>query len=222
MSEQSGISDHQASQDAPDPHPFGPPSSIFSPLPLQRQSNQMAKVGLVLAFLVWPVGLVLSIMALFRAGKRGGAGMFTGVWGVLVSVALAIATLAVLTGSPAAVYDPGCDSAKSAISGINGVLNADLGKLDSAGGTSGEQGELTQMVNALQPLQNDLGQADALATHQSVENAIQNADVDAQAFILALQSEQSGDDNNGIALQMTQRSGDLNADAGYIDQVCAG
>jgi hypothetical protein len=206
---------------ASDPHPFSPPSSIFSSLPLRRQSNRMAKAGLILAILVWPVGLILSVIALFRASRRGGAGWTAGVWGVLISVVLAVGTLAILTKSPAAVSDPGCAPARSAMSSVSSVLNADMGNLGFGVPTDGGQMELTQFINALQPLQNDLDHAGALATHQSVEDAIQHADVDAKAFILVLQARLSGDDNNANALQLAQGSGDLGADAAYINHVCA-
>lgn len=99
-----------------DARPTPEPTGIFAPMTLEKQSNRMANTGLVLAILVWPVGLVLSAIALVRSRSRGGTGQTSSILGLVFGVIVAVTTFAVvstLENSPAP-GDPGCAAAKSA------------------------------------------------------------------------------------------------------------
>lgn len=96
-----------------------PEQSAVSVLtPLKQRSNGIAVPGLVLAILVWPAGLVLSVIALVRARSRGGAGRTAAILGLTFSIILAATTvtfalIGTLKTDQTAPVDPGCAAAKA-------------------------------------------------------------------------------------------------------------
>lgn len=81
--------------DAPTPYPptpAGPPQYLPPPAP---KTEPMAIAGLILAFFMWPVGLVLSIIALRRT-KAPGTGRGLAIAGLIVSIVEGLATIALV------------------------------------------------------------------------------------------------------------------------------
>lgn len=210
MSDQAGISNQQQVDDTP---------SIFKPLAMRRQSNQAAVVGLVLAVLLWPVGLVVSIVALRRASKRGGVGLYKAIGGVLASIIFAVATLALLTTGPASVSDPACGPALASLAGLGPTILSDQTQLNADSGKAAEKQDLAQFLGILQPVENGLKVDISLSEHESVRDEISIAYGDTGLLVYQLQQlqKQSGD---YVVLQLTSYSDSLTQDISGVNQVC--
>jgi hypothetical protein len=219
MSEQPGMSDQQLLGDGPDPHPFGETPSIFRPLALQRQTNPMAKAGLILAILVWPIGLVLSVIALFKASKRGGAGWTAGIWGVLISLVLASVTVFLVSSSNSHGSDPGCRIINPNAPDLDGAIQNDESQLAANVGTpSVELSLANQLDEDLQSANSNLDQAAEATTNKTLLNMIDVAGVDLTQVTTQLQSTES----SGVLPEATQKLFlTLNGDLGNIDQYCS-
>jgi hypothetical protein len=97
------------------PATFQPGHALLPPRP-QPGTNGLAIAGLVLAVLLAPVGLILSVVGLVQARRRGEKGRGLAITGILVSTLL---TASVGVAAHAAyenvstLIDPGCTVANS-------------------------------------------------------------------------------------------------------------
>ncbi|GAA1285245.1 hypothetical protein Psi02_32320 [Planotetraspora silvatica] len=87
-----------------------------------KTSNGLAVAGFVLAFLVSPIGFILSIIGLVVAPKRGGKGRGLAIAGIIISLVvtagwtgLTIVVVRAVGDNVATVLDPGCTAGKSVI-----------------------------------------------------------------------------------------------------------
>ncbi len=93
------------------PPPYGQP-------PQQQGTNGLSIAGLVLAFIIAPVGFILSIIGLVQAGKRGQKGKGLALAGIIVSLLLMIGSGVLVAATASKVTklaDPGCTGGKSAL-----------------------------------------------------------------------------------------------------------
>jgi len=122
-----------------------------TPAPPRRGTSGLAIAGLILAFLLAPIGFILSLIAVFKTGKGRSGGRGLAVAGVIVS-ALIIAgvTTAVVLAANSTVADPGCVAGKAAI--LDGANNID--------------------ANSLKTTADDLNAAAAKAKHDNVRAAL--------------------------------------------------
>lgn len=121
------------------------------PQPPQQGTSGLAIAGLILAFLVAPIGFILSLIAIFKTGAGKAKGRGLAIAGLIVSV-LVIGgfTAIVVAAANSTVADPGCTSGKQAI-------------LDNASNTD---------PTNLQPVIDQLNAAAAKAKHADVRNAM--------------------------------------------------
>jgi hypothetical protein len=94
--------------------------------PPQRGTSGLAIAGLILAFLVAPLGFLLSLIAVFKTGTGRDKGRGLAIAGLVVS-ALIVAggtTLAVVVAGSTAV-DPGCVAGKEAILRSTNTVDVD-------------------------------------------------------------------------------------------------
>src|SRR4051794_3415095 len=92
--------------------------------PPQPGTSGLAIAGLILAFLVAPIGFILSLIAIFKTGKGRSKGRGLAIAGVVIS-ALLIAggiTVAVVVAN-STLADPGCVAGKAAI--VKGAQTVD-------------------------------------------------------------------------------------------------
>jgi hypothetical protein len=120
--------------------PFpGQPGYPVAPQP--RRTSGLAIAGLILAFLVAPLGFLVSLIAVFRTGAGRAKGRGLAIFGMIVSVAimaLVITLIVVLSKKIVSINektaaDPGCVAGKSAV--LNGAKNPSA---DSLKGTIGD------------------------------------------------------------------------------------
>lgn len=86
------------------------------PPPPEPGLSGLAIAGFILAFLVAPIGFILSLIAVFKtgAGRRKGRGL--AIAGVIISVLImAGAVTAGVIAANSTVADPGCTAGKAAI-----------------------------------------------------------------------------------------------------------
>ncbi|MBF9070312.1 DUF485 domain-containing protein [Streptacidiphilus fuscans] len=138
-------------------------SLLDRPRPESR-TNGLAPWGLALAVLVWPVGLIVSAVALFRARRLGGAGTSQAVLGLIIAPVLALITFSVLdtTSYSDTRKDPACQALRSALP----ALDSDLTSQPS-------QGQLAQDEAMLR-------HAEATAQNATVRDGIQAVRLDVQ------------------------------------------
>lgn len=84
--------------------------------PPPRGTSGLAIAGLILAFLMAPVGFILSLVAVFKTGKGRSKGRGLAVAGLIVStLIIGGTTTAVVLALNSTVADPGCVAGKAAI-----------------------------------------------------------------------------------------------------------
>ena len=171
-----------------------PPSFPVAPEPPKR-GNGVAIAGLVFAFLISPIGLILSIIGLVRSGQRGRRGIaIAGLVISLIFTGIGAAAVAVAFKNINTVLDPGCTTAKSAI------LDNDTSSSDPATVKSSIQATITGLTNA-----------ESKATHDNVKTAVKNVLDDYTQLLNAINT--STEPPAGLQDKLT-------ADANEIDNLC--
>lgn len=100
------------------------------PQPAQQGTSGLAVAGLILAFLLAPIGFILSLIAIFKTGAGKAKGRGLAIAGVIVSVVvIGGSTALVLAAANSTVADPGCTAGKEAI--LNSANNADPSNLQT-------------------------------------------------------------------------------------------
>jgi hypothetical protein len=101
-----------------------------TPPPQQPGTSGLAVAGLILAFLLAPIGFILSLIAIFKTGPGRPKGRGLAVAGLIVSLlVIGGAVTAGLVIANSTVADPGCTEAKAAI--LNSPDSADPAALQT-------------------------------------------------------------------------------------------
>ncbi|MDT5036545.1 MAG: peptidyl-prolyl cis-trans isomerase [Micromonosporaceae bacterium] len=155
-------------QEHPAPAQYGtepqPPGGHGVPPQRDPGTNGLSIAGIILAFVAAPIGLVLSIIGLVLAGRRGQKGRGLAIAGIVISVVVmagATAAIAVAGKTVAKLADPGCITGKAAI-------------LDNATKISNQD----TMKEGLQATVAGLNSAAGKATHADVRNAMTTLSAD--------------------------------------------
>jgi len=132
------------------PPPSGEPG--YPPAaPPQRGFSGLAITGFILAFLIAPLGFLLSLIAVFTTGAAKARGRGLAIAGVIVSLVVMVGVGSLIFAvSRSTVADPGCVAGKEAI--LNGPKAPD-------------QAQLQTMID-------DLNKAAAKAKHDNVRDAM--------------------------------------------------
>lgn len=69
---------------------------IINTTPLEKQTNVLAIVGFILSFFVSIAGLVCSVIGYNKSDELNGSGKAFSIAGMLISIAMIIATIALL------------------------------------------------------------------------------------------------------------------------------
>ncbi|NJC67122.1 hypothetical protein HC028_21835 [Planosporangium flavigriseum] len=172
----------------------------MAPAPEQGISG-LAIAGLILAFLMAPVGLVLSVIALFQTGKgrKGGrglavAGVIVSVLAMAISAAAVVFALATVGKNVATVADPGCTAGKDVI-------------INSASMASDPASVKTELKKAV----DGLTAASAKARHDDVRDAMMALANDYNELLQAINT------GNPPPAGLEQK---LQSDANRIDELC--
>jgi phosphotransferase system glucose/maltose/N-acetylglucosamine-specific IIC component len=133
------------------PPPPGQPGYAPPAPPQQRSFSGLAITGFILAFLIAPLGFVLSLIAVFTTGAAKARGRGLAIAGVVVSLIVMVGVGSIVYAvSQSTVADPGCVSGKEAI--LNSPKEPD--------------------AKSLQGMIDDLNAAAAKAKHDDVRNAM--------------------------------------------------
>jgi hypothetical protein len=148
------------------PPPPGQPG-YAPPAPPQRGMSGLAITGFILAFLIAPLGFILSLIAVFTTGAAKARGRGLAIAGVVISLVVMIGVGSIVFAiSKSTLADPGCVAGKSAI------LNAPKEPDDKA----------------LQGMIDDLNAAAAKAKHDDVRNAMTALAADYKSLLDGIKS----------------------------------
>lgn len=162
------------------------------------KTNGMAIAGLILAFLVAPIGLILSLVGLIQAGRQGQKGKGLAVIGIVVSLVLMIGAgtaMYLVAGKVSTLADPGCTTGKAAV-------------LDNADKVSNQ----STAKEALQATVDGLASAQARAKHSNVREAMKALADDYRQLVTAL--------DTGTAPPPGLQD-KIDADAAVVDKLCS-
>jgi hypothetical protein len=189
------------------PQPTAPPAGYPAPggyptaAPAQQGTNGLAVAGLILAFLVAPIGFILSLIAMIQTSRRRQKGRGLAIAGLVISLlamasgAVAIAVVAATVGKNiTTVADPGCTAGKDVI------MN-----------TASMPSDPASVKAQLQTAVDGLNAAAAKAEHDNVRNAMKALAGDYNQLVQAL--------NTGTAppADLEQK---VATDAEQIDSLC--
>ena len=176
----------------PTPVPPGPPQFVQ---PAPQPSNGIAIAGLILAFLLPPIGVILSIIGLAKSGRAGRRGV--AVAGLVIGIVLTLGAVGgiIYAVSQVSALDPGCGTAQSAVT-------------DNAGKISSP----ATLQEGVQATIDGLGTAESKATHDNVRNAIKALKDDYSQLLAAA--------NGGDLTKLNELQSKLTADATTFDNLC--
>jgi|SRR3954447_1435577 hypothetical protein len=118
-------------QPAAAPQPYGPPPAA------PQTTSGLSIAGFVLAFIIAPIGFILSVVALVKIKASAQKGKGLAIAGVIISVlgmigwALIIATVIAVAPTAAKLADPGCVDGKAAINNLATVNGTDSAALET-------------------------------------------------------------------------------------------
>jgi hypothetical protein len=177
--------------------PQQPYGHVPAPVPPARPTNGIAVAGLILDFIVPPIGFILSLIGLMQSGRKGRRGLaVTGViLGLVFSLGLAGVVYAVVKvgDNVATVLDPGCLSAKT-------VMAANTAKLSNP----------ATVKEALQSTIDGLAAAESKAQHDNVRGAVKTMKDD---FIQLQQAVNGGTAPTGLDTKLA-------TDGAAFDKIC--
>jgi hypothetical protein len=204
---------------APQPPPYGgfPPPAEFGapaygyPVYGQPAGNGLAVAGFVLAFLFWPVGILLSVVGLRRANGLGGKGKGLAIAGVTISILALLCTIGVAYvafAAPAA--DPGCTTAETQLRTINSDINTDINNSNNP----------NVLITDFTALKNTLDSSLTVAKHANVRSAIALTDTDAGTLLTDFNAYVTGSGSVTIS-QINSDLAQVNADETALNSLCS-
>jgi hypothetical protein len=183
--------------------------------------NGFAVAGLVLAILIWPLGLIFSVIGLVKSKARAGAGRVLSIVGIIVALVIgagSVGLVVVAARSPAA--DPGCLAAENDARALTSKITADDNAINrDEGNSSAERTDIRRFITDMQTLQSELNAAQAEAHHQSVQTKIGAMSADLGIVVSDLQAVQRGDTSK--VSQLDAAAGRLQSDGSAIDSICS-
>jgi vacuolar-type H+-ATPase subunit H len=193
------------------PPPYGP----------QKRGNGFAIAGIILAILLWPLGLIFAIIGLVKSRARAGAGKVLSIVAIVVGVvvgAVSISLVAIAGNSTAA--DPGCISAENSFQSMMNKISSDDSAMSAdANNPAKERADIKGFTTDAQTLVAKLNAAEAEATHQSVKSAVGKASSDMSAMLSALQAVENGHTSQISVLD--NKANSLSGDGTAIDNICS-
>jgi hypothetical protein len=159
-----------------------PPTPVQPPAPAPApQRNSLALVGFILAIVVFPVGLIISLIALFQTFRRNQKGKVLAALGTVISLAELTAVIVVLiwvvgtvSENVTTVLGPGCTQGKE-------VILASEETIDSADNEA--------FIALMQSTADGLDQAAANAKDDEVRTALLALSADYQELVDALEDQ---------------------------------
>ena len=185
-----------------------------------KQGNGFAVAAIILAILLWPLGLIFSIIGLVKSRSRAGAGKVLSIVALVVSIivgALSITGAVLISKSTAA--DPGCISAELEAHQVVSKMQSDTQAMTrDKNNSTAEKADLAKFTGDLQSFVTQLNAAKAEAVHQSVKDRIGKMSSDLNGMATAMRALERGDLSQVNAGNTYANR--LGGDGDAIDQVC--
>jgi hypothetical protein len=131
------------------PPPPGQPAYPPAPPP-QRGFSGLAITGFILAFLIAPLGFILSLIAVFTTGAAKARGRGLAIAGVIIAIVIMVgAGSLIFAVSKSTIADPGCVAGKQAI--LDGAAKPDQALIDklNAAAAKAKHDNVRQAMTAL-------------------------------------------------------------------------
>jgi hypothetical protein len=209
-----------------------------------QQSNGMAIAGLILAFLFWPVGLVLSIIGFNKSKQLGGSGRGQALAGIIISpivgvIGIGITVAVIAAANTVANVDQQqlntlnsqLSSASSAASAAENNTPTTVDPADDPGCTSIESsaaalnsemnnndGNDSEAISYLQTFDNDVISAESQSQNTEVTDDLDTLDTDINNVIDDYDAIEDGTTTDTTQLQSDITQMETDADA--VDTLC--
>lgn len=159
-----------------------------------KRGNAFAVAGIVLGILIWPLGLLFSIIGLVKAKARAGSGKVLSIVGIVVSLASAATFIDfAVVAFHSMEADPGCVIENEFDTMMNKFSADGNAIIHYEGDSSGERAAAQHFIGDAQALRSELNVAAAKAQHQSVRAKIGVMTSDLGAMTSSLQAVLHGD-----------------------------
>ena len=179
----------------PPPHGAGGdhPPTLPPAAPVKRV-NAFAVTGIVLGLLIWPLGLLFSVIGLVKSKARAGSGKVLSIVGIVISLAGAAAFIfTVVQVSRLRAGDPGCIAAENESTAMMDPFSADISAIIQYEGTAAERAAVQRFIGHAQALRSELTVAAAKAQRQPVQVKIVIMTGDLDTMTSGLQAVLRGD-----------------------------
>ncbi len=179
------------------PQPGGPGGDYPPALPLvtpAKRGNAFAVAGIVLGILIWPLGLLFSIIGLVKSKARAGSGKVLSIVGIVVSLVGAATSIPfAVTVFRSMAADPGC-VIENEFDAMTNKFEADgSAMIHYEGDSSPERAAVQHFIGDAQALRSELNVAAAEAQHQPVRAKIGIMTSDLDVMTSRLQAVLHGD-----------------------------
>ncbi|HEX6450293.1 MAG TPA: hypothetical protein VF060_12635 [Trebonia sp.] len=189
----------------------------------RKRGNGFAAAGIILAILIWPLGLIFAIVGLSKSGERAGDGRVLSIVAIVLSVIVGAASISVAAFTviyKPTVSDPGCVAAESTSREMNSTLSSDDQAIArDANNRAAGIADINRLAADDQSFVTRLNAAQAEATDQSVRDKIGRLSSDLSGMLSAIQAAEHGD--SGQLDKIGTYGSRLQGDGQAVDQVCS-
>lgn len=185
------------------------------------RSNVVAIVGLVLAVLAWPVGLVLSVIGLIRSGRLAGEGRVVSIVGLCLSVVIGAGSITLVTLLQDKAVDPGCVSAEAGVKAFRGSVATDQAAIQQDEAAQNQQlvdNDISGLINDMISDEKLVAKSTPQARTAVLRNATGTMDTNLLAVITGYQALQKGDTSQTQQASLAATA--VMDDAAQIDGLC--
>jgi len=204
------------------PQPGGPdggyPPALPPVTPVKR-GNAFAVAGIVLGILIWPLGLLFSVIGLVKSKARAGSGKVLSIVGIVVSLASAgmfigftVHVLDLMAADPGCVAENDFDAMASKFPADGNAI------IQDEGNSSAERAAVRHFLGDAQALRSGLNVAAAEAQSQPVRAKIGIMTSDLGAVTSSLQAVLHGDSSQ--ISQVFTAFTVLTKEAASLDPLC--
>lgn len=184
----------------------------FSVRPNQR--NHWSTAGVVFAVLFWPLGVVLCVVGLIKARKRGDVGQTSALIGLGIAVLAAAATILYVLSPNRPDYskDPGCVAVSPMLADLQQNLHNDVDQAVTSPTT------IPGIITGIQTDSAQFRKAAAVAVNPTLKDELNDAATRAEGYVTVLQGVEAG--NQTMKQQLVNNTTGFDFSLPQLDHVC--
>jgi hypothetical protein len=159
-----------------------------------KRVNAYAITGVVLAFVIFPLGLLFSIIGLVKSKARAGSGKILSIVGIALSLVAAVPFGIFVVQVFGSTADPGCVAQSETLT-MDNTFSAEENAAIQDEGTPAERADAQHILGHAQTLRSELNVAAAKAQKQSVRAEIGMMVSDVGTMMTGARAVLHGDDD---------------------------